>query len=226
MLTYITDFMTELTQGRDIFQTAYENRYTWDENFPGYTAEVHLQQGDEVYTGTIRVNRDLSVEVNGIEDEKVSESVYNQLRDIVTHRKRSNFAQAHGKNKFSLGSEDPTGAVEILVEGDAMGSNYKVRGKEICQVSRVMGPMAFTINTEESLETEKGYISTKYNAIFRNSKTNELKGKRDFSESYEKVGNYYLPSRQVIEAIEPGGEKFTTEFNFKNIKLLEPAVVG
>ncbi|WP_013323357.1 DUF3386 domain-containing protein [Gloeothece verrucosa] len=218
--------MTQATQGRDIFQAAYLNRYTWDEHFPGYSAEIHLKQGDEVYTGTIRVNSDYSVEVDGIEDEKVKESVYNQLRDIVTHRKPGNFEQAHGKNKFTLGEKDHTGAVEILVEGDAMGSNYKVRGQEICQVSRVMGPMAFTINTEESLETESGYISTKYNAIFRNSKTNELKGKRDFSESYEKVGNYYLPSRQVIEAIEPGGERITTEFNFKNIKLLEPAVVS
>jgi hypothetical protein len=216
--------MTEQKSARDLFRAAYENRYTWDENFPGYSADVEIKQGDEVYTGKVRINRDLTVEVTGIEDEKVQESVYNQMRDIVTHRKRSSFEKAHGKSEFSLGEEDHTGAVEILVKGDAMGSNYKVRGTEICQVSRVMGPMAFTINTKESLDTGEGYVSSAYNAIFRSSKTGDLKGKREFEETYEKVGDYYVMTRQVVHALEED-TRITTEFNFSNIKLLEPAVV-
>ncbi len=216
--------MTEQKSARDLFRAAYENRYTWDENFPGYSADVEIKQGNEVYTGKVRINRDLTVEVTGIEDEKVQESVYNQMRDIVTHRKRSSFEKAHGKSEFSLGEEDHTGAVEILVKGDAMGSNYKVRGTEICQVSRVMGPMAFTINTKESLDTGEGYVSSAYNAIFRSSKTGDLKGKREFEETYEKVGDYYVMTRQVVHALEED-TRITTEFNFSNIKLLEPAVV-
>jgi hypothetical protein len=216
--------MTEQKSARDLFRAAYENRYTWDENFPGYSADIEIKQGDEAYTGNVRINGDLSVDVSGIEDETVRESVYNQMRDIVTHRKRSSFEKAHGKSEFSLGEQDSTGAVEIFVKGDAMGSNYKVRGTEISQVSRVMGPMAFTINTKESLDTGEGYVSTGYNAIFRSSKTNELTGKREFEETYEKIGNYYVMTRQVIHAIE-GDKRTTTEFNFSNIKLLEPAAV-
>ncbi len=34
--------MTDLA--RDRFKAAYENRYTWDENFPGYTTELELKQ--------------------------------------------------------------------------------------------------------------------------------------------------------------------------------------
>jgi hypothetical protein len=218
--------MTETNQARDRFRAAYENRYTWDENFPGYTTKLELKQGEQVYTGNIRVNSDLSVEVTGIEDEKVEESVYNHMRDVITHRKRNSFEQAHGKSSFSLGEEDSTGAVEILVKGDAMGSNYKIRGTEICQVSRVMGPIAFVINTNESLDTGEGYISTGYNAIFRNSKTNELKGKREFKESYAKFGDYYLPTHQLIESIDQDGEKMTIEFIFSEIELLEPAAVA
>lgn len=216
--------MTEQKSARELFRCAYENRYTWDANFPGYSAEIEIKQGDEVYTGKVRINSDLTVEVTDIEDEKVQESVYNQMRDIVTHRKRSTFEKAHGKNEFSLGEEDATGAVEILVKGDAMGSNYKVRGTEICQVSRVMGPMAFTINTNDSLDTGEGYVSTGYNAIFRDAKTGNLKAKREFEETYEKIGNYYVMTRQVVHAID-GDNRITTEFNFSNIKLLEPAVV-
>ncbi|MFW6358979.1 MAG: DUF3386 domain-containing protein [Chroococcales cyanobacterium] len=212
--------VTQATNAQALFQAAYENRYTWDDSFPGYTADLTLTQGDEVYSGKVRVDNNLNVEVTGIEDEKVAESVYNQMRDIITHRKRSSFDKAHGKNQFDLGNEDATGAIEILVTGDAMGSNYKVRGQEICQVSRVMGPMAFTINTEESLDTGEGYISVKYNAIFRDAKSGDLRGKRDFEESYEKVGNYYIPSRQVIHAIDKNNETITTEFKFDNIMLL------
>jgi hypothetical protein len=218
--------MTENNQARDRFRSAYEHRYTWDENFPGYTTKLELKQGDEVYTADIKVNHDLSVELTGIEDEKVQESVYNHMRDVITHRKRNSFEKAHGKSTFTLGEEDASGAVEILVKGDSMGSNYKIRGTEICQVSRVMGPMAFVINTNQSLDTGEGYISTGYNAIFRDSKTNELKGKREFNESYEKFGNYYLPKHQVIDAIDQGGETITTEFTFSETKLLTPAAVA
>lgn len=217
--------MTDNT-ARDRFRAAYEQRYTWDSNFPGYKTKLELKQGDETYAAEIKVNSDLSVEVTGIEDEKVAESVYNHMRDVITHRKRNTFENAHGKNSFTLGEEDSTGAVEILVKGDSMGSNYKIRGTEICQVSRVMGPMAFVINTNESLDTGEGYIATGYNAIFRDSKTNALKAKREFDESYEKLGEYYVPKHQTIESIDPDSEKITTEFIFSESQLLEPAAIA
>ncbi len=215
--------MTE-QNARDLFKAAYEHRYTWDSNFPGFSANIELKQGSEVYNGQISIKPDLSVEVTGIPDEEVQQSVYTQLRDVVTHRKRSSFEASHGKNSFSLGNSDDTGAVEILVEGDAMGSNYKIRGQEICLVSRVMGRMAFVINTHKSLDTGEGFIATHYNAIFRNPQTNEVIRKLEFEDSYEKIGSYYIMNHQVVNSTEKG-QLTTTEFNFSNIKLLEPAVV-
>ncbi|NES71849.1 MAG: DUF3386 domain-containing protein, partial [Okeania sp. SIO2D1] len=141
-----------------------------------------------------------------------------------THRKRSSFEASHGKNNFSLGDRDETGAVEILVEGDAMGSNYKVRDREICLVSRVMGRMAFVINTHKSLDTGEGFAATHYNAIFRNPQTNEVIRELEFEDSYEKIGSYYIMTHQVVNSTEKG-QVTTTEFNYSNIKLLEPAVV-
>jgi len=216
--------MTEQTSARELFRAAYENRYTWDDNFPGYSADVELKQGSEVYTGKVRINRDLSVEVTGIEDEQVQESIYTQLRDVITHRKRSQFEQSHGKHEFNLGKSDENGAVEILVQGDAMGSNYKIRGTEICQVSRVMGRMAFTIDTYESLNTPEGYLATRYDAVFRNPQTNEVTAVLKFEDNYEKVGDYYVMTKQVVQDYKQG-VRTTTEFNFSNVKLLEPVAV-
>ncbi|HEY9849291.1 MAG TPA: DUF3386 domain-containing protein [Leptolyngbyaceae cyanobacterium] len=216
--------MTVQTSASELFRSAYENRYTWDANFPGYTADVEIKQGDEVYQGKIRINQDLTVEVFDLEDEQVKESIYTQMRDVVTHRKRSSFEKSHGKNQFSLGEEDSTGALEILVKGDAMGSNYKIRGTEICQVSRVMGKMAFTIDTHESLDTGEGYVASRYDAVFRNAQTDEVTRQLQFEDTYEKFGNYYIMTRQVVRSQEKG-EQIITEFNFSNVKLLEPAVV-
>lgn len=217
--------MTESTNARDLFKAAYEHRYTWDSNFPGYSADIELKQGDEVYNGQIRINPDMSVEVMGIEDEEVQQSVYTQLRDIVTHRKRNSFENAHGKNKFSFGEKDKTGAVEILVEGDSMGSNYKVRDNQICLVSRVMGRMAFVINTHESLDTGEGFAASRYDAVFRNPQTNEIMRELEFEDQFEKIGDYYVMTRQVVHSNE-NGKVTTTEFNYSNIKLLEPATVS
>ena len=217
--------MTESTNARDLFRAAYEHRYTWDSNFPGYSADIELKQGDEVYNGQIRINPDMSVEVMGIEDEEVKQSVYTQLRDIVTHRKRNSFEDSHGKNKFSFGEKDETGAVEILVEGDSMGSNYKVRNNEICLVSRVMGRMAFVINTHESLDTGEGFAASRYDAVFRNPQTDEIMRELEFEDQFEKIGDYYVMTRQVVHANEKG-KVITTEFNYSNIKLLEPATVS
>lgn len=216
--------MTEPKNALDLFRTAYEHRYTWDANFPGYQANIELKQGDEVYTGQIQIHPDLSVEVTGIEDEEVKQSVYTQLRDIITHRKRTAFEQAHGKNKFSLGETDETGATEILVEGDAMGSNYSVRGHEISRVSRVMGRMAFVIHTQESLDTGEGYIAHRYSAIFRNPQTQEMIRELQFQDDFEKFGNYYIMTRQVVHSHETD-KQITTEFNYSQVKLLTPVTV-
>jgi len=216
--------MTEQTSARDLFQAAYENRYTWDAGFPGYTADVELKQGEEVYTGKIRINQDLSVEVSGIEKEEVQESLYTQLRDVVTHRKRNAFEKAHGANTFNLGAKDNTGAVEILVQGDAMGSNYKVRDNQISLVSRVMGRMAFVIQHKASLDTGSGYISSNYTAVFRNPQTDQVIRQMEFEDTYERVGDYYVMTRQVIHSHEQG-QTTTTEITFSNVKLLQPAAV-
>lgn len=213
--------MTETASARDLFQSAYENRYTWDETFPGYTADVELKQGEEVYTGKIRINPDLSVEVSEIEDPEVQESLYTQLRDVVTHRKRTPFDKAHGANRFSLGETDKSGAVEILVEGDAMGSNYRVRDNQISLVSRVMGRMAFTIHHKASLDTGSGYVSSNYTAVFRNPQTQQVLRQMEFEDTYEPVGDHYLMTRQVIHT-HAEEQTTTTEINFSNIALLQP----
>jgi len=217
--------MTELTKARECFRAAYENRYTWDSQFPGYRADVSFRENDTLHKAQICIKPDFTVEVIGITDEQAQEDLYTQLRDVVTHRKRASFEDAHSKHEFSLGETDTTDAVEILVQGDAMGSNYKIRDREICQVSRVMGRIAFTIDTYESLKTDQGYIASRYDAVFRSPQTDTVIRTLHFEDTYNRVGDYYLMTHQVVRS-EEAGQESKMEIDFSNIQLLEPELLN
>jgi hypothetical protein len=212
--------MTEQKSAQELFQAAYENRYTWDRDFPGYTADVELKQGDEVFTGKVKVNPDLSAEVMGIEDREAQDSVKGQLREVAIHRIRRTFAETHGKNTFSYGETDDTGAVEILMGGKAQGDRYKIRNNEVCMVHRHIHGVVVTINTFSSHDTQEGYLSHRYDSIYADPATGEAKGgKILFEDNYQKVGGYQILSQRKIESTE-NGTSTVTEFNFSNIELL------
>jgi Protein of unknown function (DUF3386) len=216
--------MTKQIEARELMQSAYENRYTWDKNFPGYAADVQLKVGDQVYTGKARVNSNLSAEVTEVADEAAQQAIVGQLREIAIHRIRRTFAETHGQNTFSLGETDASGAVEILVGGKSAGDRYKVRNNEVCMVHRHIHGIVVTIDTQSSHNTGEGYLSHQYHSVYHDPKTGELKGEQDYEDLYEKVGDYQLLSSRRIRSIE-NGQPVVSEFNFTNIKLLQPALV-
>jgi Protein of unknown function (DUF3386) len=217
--------MTEQMEARELMRGAYENRYTWDQNFPGYTAEITLNRGEEVFTATAKVNPDLSAEVSQVSDETVKKEIQNQLWEISIHRIRRGFEETHGKNTFSLGETDDTGAVEILVGGKSSGDRYQVRDREVCLVHRKIHNVVVTINTFSTHDTGEGYLSHRYDSIYRDPNTGEIKGGlSQFEDNYTKVGNYYILTNRVIKT-EENGQITTQEYSFSNVKLLEPALV-
>jgi hypothetical protein len=217
--------MTQSIEARELMRAAYENRYTWDRNFPGYTTDVTLKRGDEVFSGKAKVNSDLSAEVFGIEDEQAKKEIHAQLWEIAIHRIRRSFDETHGKNTFTYGAPDETGAVELLLGGKSEGDRYKLRNNEVCLVHRHIHNVVVTINTFSSHDTGEGYLSHRYDSIYRDPKTGELKGGRsEFEDNYEKIGDYFILTSRIIKT-EEDGQIVTREYGFSNIKLLEPAVV-
>ena len=216
--------MTESRSATELFQAAYENRYTWEPNFPGYTAGVEFKHGDMVLNGTIVVNANLSAEVMGIEDVEARNSIIGQLREVAIHRVRRTFADTHSKNTFSYGETDATGAVEILMGGKSEGDRYKLRNNEVCHVHRLIHGIRVTIDTFSSHDTGAGYLSHRYDSVYTDPATGEVKsGKIVFEDNYQKAGDYQILRQRIIQA-EENGQPTTTEFNFTNIELL-PAKV-
>lgn len=207
---------------QELFQAAYENRYTWDKNFPGYTADITFKEDDKVITGRIRVNADLKAEVFDVQDEQAQKIIHGQAWEIAIHRVRRSFEQTHSTNTFSYGNTDETGAVEILVGGKSEGDGYKVRNNEVCYVHRLIHGTFVTINTFSSHDTGEGYLSHTYDSVYHDPKTGEQRGGRsEFTDEYEKVGKYFILNRREIRT-QTEGQVSTQEFIFSNIKLLEP----
>lgn len=216
--------MTALqTSAQELFRAAYENRYTWDKNFPGYTADVTYKQDDQTFTGKARVSPDLKAEVLDVDDEQAKQAIHGQLFEIAIHRIRRTFEETHSKNTFSFGNTEEDGSVEILLGGKSQGDRYKVRNNEVSHVHRHIHGVVVTIDTFSSHDTGEGYLSHRYDSVYHDPKTGEQKGGKSlFEDEYEKVGNYFILTRRAIST-ETEGQVSNQEFIFSNVALLEPA---
>jgi hypothetical protein len=91
-----------------------------------------------------------------------------------------------------------------------------------------MGRIAVIINTLETFDTGAGYIASRYDVTFCNSRTDEVTSLLRFTDSHEKFGDYYILTKQVVEEYENSPTDTANsmmEFSYSNIKLLEPATV-
>lgn len=205
---------------QELFRAAYENRYTWDKNFPGYTADITYKYDGQVITGQVRIDANLKAEVLGVEDEAAKKAIHGQAWEIAVHRVRRAFEDTHSANTFSYGNTDASGAVEILMGGKAEGDKYKVRNNEVCHVHRLIHGTFVTIDTFSSLDTGAGYLSHTYDSVYHDPKTGEQKGGRsEFTDEYEKVGDYFILNRREIRT-EVDGNVSIQEFIFSKIELL------
>ncbi|MEA5551991.1 DUF3386 domain-containing protein [Anabaena cylindrica UHCC 0172] len=205
---------------QELFQAAYENRYTWDQNFPGYTADITYKYDGKVLTGKVKIDANLKAEVLEVEDEAAKKAIHGQAWEIAVHRVRRAFADTHGANTFSYGKTDETGAIEILMGGKAEGDKYKIRNNEVCHVHRLIHGTYVTIDTFSSHDTGAGYLSHTYDSVYHDPQTGAQKGgKSFFTDEYEKVGEYSILNRREIRT-ETEGNLSVQEFIFSNIELL------
>lgn len=204
---------------QDLFRAAYENRYTWDKSFPGYTADVTYSYNGQVFTGKVSVSSDFKADAQDVQDEEAQKAIHGQLWEIAIHRVRRTFEETHSKNTFTYGETDETGAVELLMGGKSEGDRYKIRDNEVCLVHRHIHGVVVTINTFSSHDTGEGYLSHRYDSVYHDPQTGEQKGGKSlFEDTYTKVGDYWILDRRIIQTEVEGGTE-TQDFTFSNIQL-------
>ena len=205
-----------------LFQTAYESRYTWDENFPGYAANVQLLQEGEVYSGKIQIDPSLNIQVTEVTDKQIAAGIDIQLQEIVTRCQRSDFQTSYGQHEFILGETVENEGVKVFVKSENIDSHYQIRNQKIDQEVRVMGRMALEMNYDDFLATDCGYIPSAYHVVFRNSQTGDVNSILKFTDTYQKFGDYYILTKQIVAEYEDGKTETPqsiTEFVYSQIQL-------
>lgn len=209
--------MTLTLTAEALFRSAYENRYTWDKNFSGYTCDITLTNSQGSYTAKGEIKPNLQFEVSGIEDESAKKAITGQLWEITIHRVNHSFLKSHGENTFTFGAKDENGAVEILVGGAGEGNKYKVHNNTVSFVYRKLGSSFVAINTFDILNTDEGYLSQGYDSIYLDVETKQPKGNKTiFDDTFEKIGGYYILTNRRITS-EENGQPIVTEYKFSNI---------
>ncbi|NJK34509.1 MAG: DUF3386 domain-containing protein [Oscillatoriales cyanobacterium SM2_2_1] len=180
---------------QELFQEAYEHRYTWDREFPGFTAAVTLIQGEQTTKAQAQVTPDLKVVISDSNHGEGEKAIFEQLREVIIHRVRRSFAEVHGKNTFAFGECLSDGTVEIVVDGAATGDRYRVRDRIITMVHRHIHSMVVTIHTLTYKNTPLGYLPEIYESTYSNPSTGETQNEKTVHEDhYIQVDGYYILS--------------------------------
>jgi len=137
---------------KEIFKKAYENRYTWKNDFHGYQGKCIFLTKNNTYKGDFVLGKDFKPNIQKIEDEKVVKSIASQLFEVCIHRVKREFESVHSENIFYLLKNSESG-IEMSVSGKNQGDIYRVKNDCINMVYRKIHGTIIEIFVEEFLDT-------------------------------------------------------------------------
>ena len=219
------------TDVRAAFRAAYENRYTWDPEFPGYRGRCVWEQSgsngepERREEGHFTVMADLKSQIEGLVDEAVHKAVASQLWEVTIHRVRRPFEQTHGANTFTAGDTDAVGT-EVIVGGKGEGDRYRIKDNVVTMVHRHIHGTVVTIFTTAISDTGAGYLSHTYSSRYSDPTTGAARGEESqFEDNFTSLvegGPWVLTKREIITTA-PDGSPSTQVFRFEDLVPLEPS---
>ena len=211
------------TDLRAQFRQAYENRYTWDPDFGGYSGSCVWIQGDQRVEGRFTIGKDLKASVEGIDDEAIFKAINSQLWEVAIHRVRRTFDQTHSENTFTAGDTDSVGT-EVIVGGKGEGDRYRIKDDVVTMVHRHIHGTVVTIFTTAVTDTGSGYLSHTYTSQYADPATGEARGGRSsFQDTFVPLsdnGPWVLQERVInteAHGDQPAGSQ---TFRFENLEAL------
>lgn len=212
----------ENSKARTLFRKAYENQYTWDKKFPGFEAEFSFtRDGGAPVSGSIRVNRQLQLEVL-CADATVKAAVHAELSQFISYRQLRPFDDLYGAEKAQIGFGENNDLISEIIVSDeeSAGSSFLIRDREITRVSRSYGRVRF-VNQVKSLKTDDGrFLANEAELKFFSNETGAAVGQTVYQDSYEKRGNYWLPTARVKTETSKGKSQ-TARLVLDNLRYLK-----
>ena len=207
---------------KEIFQKAYENRYTWKKDFNGYQGKCIFLNNNNIYKGNFKLGKDFKPNIQEIEDEKIVKSIASQLFEVCIHRVKREFESVHSENNFNLLKNSESG-IEMSVSGKNQGDKYRVKNNCINMVYRKIHGTIIEIFVEEFLETRVGALSKKYSSQQIDPNTLEISSQKlEYEDEFVNIGKeeYWILSSRKIKYLNQNHEKETQQFVFEDICLL------
>ena len=207
---------------KEVFQSAYEKRYTWNNKFNGYEGKCVFSINNDSYEGKFALGKDFKPEIRNIYDQKIVKSISSQLFEVCIHRVKRKFEEIHSKNNFNLIKESVQGT-EMIVSGKNEGDKYRVKNNSINMVYRKIHGTIIEIFVQEFFDTGNGFLSKKYTSqqIDPNTlKANSLK--LEYEDRFINIGSQdiWILNSRSIKYLNKNQEEEIQKFIFEDLSLV------
>ena len=207
---------------KEIFRKAYENRYTWKNDFNGYQGKCIFLSNKNLYKGDFVLGKDFKPNIQKIEDEKVVKSIASQLFEVCIHRVKREFEAVHSENNFNLLKNSENG-IEMGVSGKNQGDKYRVKNNCINMVYRKIHGTIIEIFVDEFLDTGTGFLSKKYSSQQIDPDTLKPSSQKlEYEDEFLNMGkdDYWILNSRTIKYLNQNQEEEIQKFLFEDLYLL------
>ena len=206
---------------KNIFQKAYENRYTWNSDFKGYQGKCIFSIDDDLHEGTFKLGKDFKPEIQKIDDDEIVKRIGSQLFEVSIHRVKREFKSVHSKNNFNLMKNSENG-IEMRVSGKNEGDKYRVKENCINMVYRKIHGTIIEIFVQEFLDTGLGFLSKEYTSQQIDPNTlKECSPKYEYQDNFINIcnENIWLLRSRTIKYLNKNQEYEMQKFIFEDLSL-------
>ena len=207
---------------KEIFRNAYENRYTWENDFNGYEGKCIFINNNIIHSGKFAVGKDFKPVIQKIEDENIVKSISSQLFEVSIHRVKRDFNAIHSNNNFKLLNDSEKG-IEMQVYGKNNGDKYRVKDDCINMVYRKIHGIIIEIFVQSFLDTGVGILSSKYTSQEIDPETLAVNSpKFEYEDQFINIGdqNLWLLHSRKIKCLNKNQEEEFQKFIFEDLCLL------
>ena len=208
---------------KEIFRKAYENRYTWKNEFNGYKGKCIFLVNKNIHEGEFIIGKDFKPNIQKIEDEKIVKSIASQVFEVCIHRVKREFQSIHAANNFNFLKSSENG-IEMSVSGKNEGDKYRVKNDSINMVYRKIHGTIIEIFVEEFLHTRIGSLSKKYSSQSIDPDTLKIKSQKlEYEDEFINIGkqDHWILNSRKIKYLNQNQEEGIQKFVFEDLSLLK-----
>lgn len=187
-----------------LFKQGLAARAVW-KDFTGFSAKVAGDFDGRTFEGSVKVDAEGSVRLDGINDKPAADWVTGQLESIVMHRRPA----AHDDEPVVRFADDndahPLGRL-LLFEGGQFASSYRVQDGQIRVVNRHIGRSNMTIITLDNMRNAEGlWLPASYVVQSWDDAKGTLKRADTVQDRWQRVGSYDLPAAHTVTSSSDAG---------------------